>query len=140
MCVQPMPYTRTVLPLRRVCLRVPCVASRASAHGVIVEAGFSHTAFSQNLGVLGGGWMYGLAARSDVEGRAREQGWRIAVLAHAVMGESYDRVAVGARSGLAFGFWMYALEISHQVLWVDGHDHHELHLALTSLMTFGEDQ
>lgn len=113
---------------------------RASPHGAFVEAGFSHTSFSQDLGALGLGWIYGLTARTRPDEDAPDPRWRVAVIERAVAGASYGRFAVGVRSGVAVGYWLYALEASHQVLWVDGRDEHELQLTLTSLIAVGEER
>lgn len=111
---------------------------RASPHGVFVEAGYSHTAFSQHLGLLGVGWIYGLGARTTPGDDPLPMGLRLAVIARAAVGSSYDRAASGMRHGVAVGYGSYAVEMAHQVLWVEGRGEHEFHLTLTSLLAFDE--
>lgn len=115
-------------------------ADRASPWGLVVDAGYGYAGFSQHLAMLGGGVMYGIAARADREGRPRAAGLRLGLLAHGLAGSSYDRVAAGARTGLVVGYTYYAIEVAHQALWVDGEVDHALHIVFTSLMPAGEEQ
>ncbi|MFO0645233.1 MAG: hypothetical protein U0326_03270 [Polyangiales bacterium] len=113
-------------------------ADRASPYGVLAEAGYSFAGFSQHLAALGLGAVVGLGAMSDREGRARPAGFRVAVAEHVLAGASYGVTAVGLRSGVIVASASYAVELSHQVLFVDGEDHNEFRLTLTSLLPFGE--
>ncbi len=113
-------------------------ADRASPYGLLAEAGYSYAGFSQHLASLGVGAMVGLGAVADREGHARAAGFRVAVAARALAGTSYGRAAVGLRSGVIVGGGFYAVELSHQVLFVDGDEHNEFRLMVTSLLPFGE--
>ncbi len=111
---------------------------RASRHGLIAEVGYTFSGFSQHLASLGLGAMTGLGALADRDGRARAAGFRVALVTRFLAGVSYDRTAVGVRTGVIVGGPFYAVEIAHQVLFVDGDDHNELRLTFTTLQPFGE--
>lgn len=115
-------------------------AGRGARWGAVAEAGYGFVGFSQHLVSVGLGAVYGLAARADGDGVPRRAGVRVALIPHAIVGASYDQLAVGARTSLVVGYGPYAIELAHQVLVTDGRDSHEFHLMWTSLGAIGEER
>lgn len=115
-------------------------AGRGARWGAVAEGGYAFVGFSQHLASFGIGAVYGLATRADRDGVSRSAGVRVALIPHAIVGTSYDRLAVGARTSVLLGYGLYAIEFAHQVLVTDGQDSHEFHLMWTSLAAIGEER
>lgn len=115
-------------------------AGRGARWGAITEAGYGFVGFSQHLASVGLGAVYGLAARADRDGVTRRAGLRVALIPHALVGTSYEQLAVGARTSVLVGYGLYAIELAHQVLVTGGQGSHEFHLMWTSLGAIGEER
>jgi hypothetical protein len=112
---------------------------RDSPWALIGELGGSYVGFSEYLASVGVGVLYGLTSPSE-EHLGSLPHVRIALIPHILAGEADGRVATGLRTSVLVGVWLYAIELAHQVLWVDGTSPHEFHVVLTTAIALGEDR
>ncbi|MCK6587788.1 MAG: hypothetical protein HUU21_13735 [Polyangiaceae bacterium] len=116
---------------------------RGARAGLLTEAGYSYVTFSEHLASLGIGVVYGLgtaASSRDLDIPSERSSFKIALVPHAIAGHAYEGGAVGARTSVIVGYSFYALELSHQFLRAEPGQAHEIHIMLTSLSAFGEDE
>jgi hypothetical protein len=108
---------------------------------MLAEAGYSYVGFSEHLASLGIGVLHGIGRPPAPPGESPPLGrMRIGFVPHALLGQAYGGVAVGARTSMLLGYWVYGLELAHQVLFVDTRQVHEIHLSFTGISLLGEDE
>jgi hypothetical protein len=114
---------------------------RGARTGLFVEGGYSYVGFSEHLASAGLGVLHGIG-RPEIEPDELEPLGRprIGVVPHALVGRAYGGTAVGARTSLILAYWAYGFEVGHQVLFVGPRTIHEMHLAFTGIVPFGENE
>jgi hypothetical protein len=114
---------------------------RGARTGLLTEVGYSYVGFSEHLGSAGIGILYGLGRPPAPPGESQPMGGRrFAIVPHALVGKAYGGLAVGARTSVIFGYWIYGFELAHQVLVVGPRQIHEVHTTFTAIMPMGEDE
>lgn len=114
---------------------------RGASTGMLAEAGYSYVGFSEHLASLGIGVLHGLGRPPTPPGETQPLGRRrIGLVPHALLGWAYGGPAFGARTSLLLGYWVYGVELAHQVLFTGNRQIHEIHLTLASIAPFGEDE
>lgn len=114
---------------------------RGATTGMLAEAGYSYVGFSEHLASLGIGVLYGLGRPPAPPNESRPLGRRrIGFVPHAVLGYAYGGAAIGARTSLLLGYWIYGVEVAHQVLFAGPRQIHEIHLTFTGIAPLGEDE
>lgn len=105
---------------------------RGSRLGVLLEGGYGYINEDEHLFLAGAGLFlrrFGPAVFDDEEELRPQGDLYIVLIPHAVVGRSANQLAVGLRTSLVFGFWMYCLVLSHQWLRREGEDVHEVQIA-----------
>lgn len=115
---------------------------RGSPTGLITEIGYSYIGFSEHLASAGVGILSGLGRPPAQKGESQPLGRRrIGFIPHALVGFAYGGLAYGARTSLVMGYWVYGVELAHQVLFTTGKRQiHEIHLMFGGIMPLGEDE
>jgi hypothetical protein len=106
---------------------------RGSHAGVWTEAGYSYERFGEHLFMLGAGpSMRGLGPNLlDVGGV-----FNFYLVPHAVIGRVDGATGYGIRTSAIASFWMYGLEVAHQVLVVGSQRTEEIQVSFTAPMVF----
>jgi hypothetical protein len=115
---------------------------RGASTGILAEGGYSYVGFSEHLASLGLGVLHGIGhSPKTPRGASQPLGRRrIGFVPHALAGYAYGAPAIGARTSLLLGYWVYGAELAHQVLFVGTRQIHEIHLAFTAIAPLGEDE
>jgi hypothetical protein len=114
---------------------------RGASTGLLTEAGYSYVGFSEHLASVGIGVLHGLGRAPAPPGESQPIGRRrLAIVPHVLVGKAYGGLAVGARTSVILGYWIYGFELAHQVLVVGSRQIHEVHTTFTAIMPMGEDE
>jgi hypothetical protein len=114
---------------------------RGAPTGMLAEAGYSYVGFSEHLASLGIGVLYGLGRPPAPPGESQPLGRRrFGVVPHALVGWAYGGPAFGARTSVILGYWIYGVELAHQVLFAGARQIHEIHLTFTGIGPLGVDE
>ena len=114
---------------------------RGSPTGLLTEIGYSYIGFSEHLASGGIGILHGLGRPAAKSGELPPLGRRrLGFIPHALVGWAYGNLAYGARTSLVMGYWIYGVELAHQVLFVGPRQIHEIHLTFGGIMPLGEDE
>lgn len=114
---------------------------RDAPTGLITEIGYSYVGFSEHLVSAGLGILHGLGRPPAPPGETQSLGrMRLGVIPHGFIGYAYGGFAYGARTSIALGYWIYGLELAHQLMFVGPRQIHEIHLVFGGIMPIGEDE
>jgi len=114
---------------------------RGSPTGLLTELGYSYIGFSEHLASGGIGILHGLGRPPAKSGELQPLGRRrIGLIPHALVGWAHGDLAYGSRTSLLMGYWVYGVELAHQVLFVGPRQIHEIHLTFGGIMPLGEDE
>jgi hypothetical protein len=114
---------------------------RGASTGMLLEAGYSYVGFSEHLASLGIGVLHGIGPLPVVRDEPKPLGRaRIGLVPHVLAGYAYGGPALGVRTSLILGYWIYGVELAHQMLFVGERQIHEIHLTITGITPFGEDE
>lgn len=107
---------------------------RGARVGLVAETGYSYVGFGEHWLLLGVGPMVRRFGPELIESRSGDEprgDMAVYLLPHAMVGSLNGAFAQGIRTSLVFRFWLYGLEVGHQLAHTSERDVHELHLAFT---------
>lgn len=114
---------------------------RDAPTGIITEIGYSYVGFSEHLISVGLGILHGLGLPPKPPGESQPLGrMRIGIIPHGFIGYAYGGFAYGARTSLVLGYWIYGIELAHQLVFAGPRQIHEIHLVFGGVMPMGEDE